>query len=467
MFKEKIVKWFIYFVVTGIFTNSDWAMGRKPAQKLTKVEKPQIEVQLEVKARAKESLKVAETHSELVKGEVAKQKGTQMVKTKAMEPMLVIEYKLLESEEIVNVIFDEAEMTVTKARALGMKGLEQRRATETVKVQYPKVLVTKKAVKFLDKEGTVEREILLKKEREETAIVSLTTGKVIITGYAYRKKENNLEEIYRYVNLVDEKGEIKRITECVEFENVWFSGNEKYIAIGSGDMVGESPSGCTLYNLQGNKLWTYLVKSRNWMMHLLYDGKIVIIEHIEEGRRKGKISLIDVDKKKLWEREIEYGQPKIYSTIDGKIIVYIDKYSPKDTYILYGFDVNGDLLWEPKEYEGFDNSFHELVISKNANYLAGLTLWDHLWVMDIRTGKFIWKYPLKGEKPDNVQISSDGKYILLGERYEIGKRLLLCGRTGKVLKEFGPYLSEFLSSKYIWRKKGNKIEVLDISNLIK
>jgi hypothetical protein len=87
--------------------------------------------------------------------------------------------------------------------------------------------------------------------------------------------------------------------------------------------------------------------------------------------------------------------------------------------------------------------------------------------MDIRTGKFIWKYPLKGEKPDNIQISPDGKYILLGEKYEIGKRLLLCGRTGKVLKELGPYLSEFLGSKYIWRKKDNKIEVLDISNLIK
>jgi hypothetical protein len=76
-------------------------------------------------------------------------------------------------EEVVDVIFDEAEMTVEEARALGFKGLEQREATDTVVVQYPKVLMIKdenakheplvKSIKFLDEKGSVKKEVPLQR----------------------------------------------------------------------------------------------------------------------------------------------------------------------------------------------------------------------------------------------------------------------------------------------------------------
>ncbi|MBU2462251.1 hypothetical protein KKH65_05200, partial [bacterium] len=75
----------------------------------------------------------------------------QALGTQTIEPKLIMEYKF--DEPVVDVIFDEATMTVKEARALGMKGLEKRKATEKVKVQYPKVVVVGKRVKYIKSEG--------------------------------------------------------------------------------------------------------------------------------------------------------------------------------------------------------------------------------------------------------------------------------------------------------------------------
>jgi len=101
---------------------------------------------------------------------VAKE-ATQGTETaKAIEPKLIIEYKF--DEPVVDIIFDEATMTVKEARILGVKGLEKRKATEKVKVQYPKVIFTEhkaseewaKSIKFLDKNQKLKKEIDLEKE---------------------------------------------------------------------------------------------------------------------------------------------------------------------------------------------------------------------------------------------------------------------------------------------------------------
>jgi len=89
------------------------------------------------------------------------------------EPILLWEKEF--DEEIVDIIFGEAEMTVEEARALGYKGWEQREATDTVKVQYPKVVMIKdeenstqyqtfiESIKFLGKDGSVTRELSLQR----------------------------------------------------------------------------------------------------------------------------------------------------------------------------------------------------------------------------------------------------------------------------------------------------------------
>jgi hypothetical protein len=78
-------------------------------------------------------------------------------------------------------------------------------------------------------------------------------------------------------------------------------------------------------------------------------------------------------------------------------------------------------------------------------------------MMDINTGEIIWKYPLKGWKPDTVEISSDGRYIL------VDSSTLFDGKTGKILKQIKG--GKFLGVDKIWRKRGNRIEVFNISDI--
>ncbi|MFH0774014.1 MAG: PQQ-binding-like beta-propeller repeat protein [bacterium] len=412
MFKEKAVKGLICLVVIGMLASSGWTIAKKVTQ-----------------------------------GTETKDSGTQTV-----EPTLIMEYKF--DEPITDVIFDEATMTVKEARTLGMKGLEKRKATETVKVQYPKVLVTEKAVRFLDEKGRIEREVALKKENYEELMVSLATGKIIVKGV---KGEG--ENRYRYLRWIDEKERTVKIEEGGEVFSVLISENGKYVVSGGEDLsaVEGSPI-CTLYDINGNELWRRKTEGDSSEVKILYDGKVLILEFFIMD--KTRITLININGTKLWEKNLPATPDyNVLFTNDDKIIVYAFEIGK-----LYAFDKKGNLLWQP-----FNNSLHYLSISKNANYLAGLTSWDHLWAMDINTGKFIWKYPLEGNKPDRyypdtIQISSNSKYILYKLKESLS--LLLDGKSGKALKQIKGG-GRFLGTDQIWRIKDNKIEIFNISDILK
>jgi hypothetical protein len=111
------------------------------------------------------------------KGWAVAEEATQGTETKAIgtqtiEPKLIMECKF--DEPVVDVIFGEATMTVKEARALGMKGLEKKKAMEIVKVQYPKVVVANNkdekevrdtglmtSIKFLDKYKKANKEFVV------------------------------------------------------------------------------------------------------------------------------------------------------------------------------------------------------------------------------------------------------------------------------------------------------------------
>jgi len=122
---------------------------------------------------------------EPVEVEKAQAEAQAVPETQAIEPKLVMEYKLSEGEEIVDVIFDEATMTVKEAMALGMKGLEQKKATETVKVQYPKVIFTKRNVKFLDAYGKQKNSYSIE---EEAPRVNHNQKYIAIYGWVRKEK---------------------------------------------------------------------------------------------------------------------------------------------------------------------------------------------------------------------------------------------------------------------------------------
>jgi hypothetical protein len=309
---------------------------------------------------------------------VAEQEGTQTAEAQAVELKPVMEYKLPEGEEIVDIIFDEAEMTVSKARALGMKGLEQRKVTETVKVQYPKVVVTKKAVKFLDERGKVISKISLKesqiiktaifepgppRERLMSPLVSLVANRIFLAEWCV----DGFESYHLDLSCFDTKGNLIWQKKNQPISSMSLSGNGRYIVYGGemSDINVISPVG--VYDIKdGKKLWEKKLNSDARELHILNDGQVVLVELFLGDEWITKISLIDLNGNEVWNYKIKHlispssWCPQLLSAGD-KIIIYIelDPYDDNKPiyYGLYGFDKKGNLLWKPKEYKEEEDEF--------------------------------------------------------------------------------------------------------------
>jgi hypothetical protein len=102
----------------------------------------------------------------------------------------VLNYK--SEEEIVDVIWDEATITVSELRERGIKALEKR-ATETVRIRYPKVVMIKderalvsplvKTIQFFDKRGRIKKEMALQRwilYKQDPAYIFLSKNKEYI-----------------------------------------------------------------------------------------------------------------------------------------------------------------------------------------------------------------------------------------------------------------------------------------------
>jgi hypothetical protein len=106
-FKKKLGEGLICLVVVGVIIGLSLAMGR----------------------REREAGGVGKT------GGVSKE-----VKLREVELMMEYEFEL--EGPNVQVTFDEKECSVFKARKLGAKGLEKRKASEVVKILYPRIVYT-------------------------------------------------------------------------------------------------------------------------------------------------------------------------------------------------------------------------------------------------------------------------------------------------------------------------------------
>lgn len=135
--------------------------------------------------------------------------------------------KVTQGDTITNVIYGETEMEVSKARSLGIEGLEQKRADEMVKVKYPKVVIT--------------------------------GNNKIITKY-----NQNLIESIKFFN---KRGELKKEVSVQRYipkkqspGNVVISNNKKYLAINTPIKENEKGTWKTntvVFNSDGDSLWSF------------------------------------------------------------------------------------------------------------------------------------------------------------------------------------------------------------------
>ncbi|MEW6096265.1 MAG: hypothetical protein AB1567_07040 [bacterium] len=443
MFRNKMILGLIFLVSLGLMADSAqgawWQFWEKDAQAV-------------VQPEVKESPEAVGTESELAKA--TEQEGTQTIEAQAIEPKLVMEYKLSEGEEIVDVIFDEAEMTVKEAKALGMKGLEQRKATETVKVQYPKVLVTKKAVKFLDEKRKVTNEIPLKEVQIErvaykSPLVSLSTNRIILVTQE--------GEFTFHLDCFDTKGNL--IWQKRNLGNpVFLSGNGGYIVSGPLMTAHEAPPVCILCEVKnGKELWNKKINTEFWIPHILHNGQVLILEDFF-FEKKSKISLIDIDGKTLWNRELlNTGDWTIVSSeLEDKIIIW--------NWVghIYVFKKNGDILWDSKKFPTGDIN---LFLSEDNNYLVILT-GNQIFMINTVRGNILWKRNVENDF-NYASMSRDNSYLLLtkGPPYFLrqphltDKFTILERKTGQIIKikRKGYIWGELLENEKIFLKSGSDL----------
>ncbi|HAV42934.1 TPA: hypothetical protein DCX15_02830 [bacterium] len=369
--------------------------------------------------------------------------------TQAIEPTLVMEYRF--DEPITDIIFDEAEMTVKEAMALGMKGLEKRKETEKVEVLYPKVIFIPekvysrekyiKEIKFLDREGNVKKQVILDVKKRENVIISPNQKYILATkGYDYiSEQEIEGGTLYR-----DDGTEIWTKEEGL-FNSVSDAGFVAEGFIGWGG----SKVPFIIYDHLGQKIEEVTLPQNvlEAAGRFSEDGRYYVIcyRYSEEGETT--ILILKLGDRIKFERQVssEYIWPDMIILHDLGIVaraVFKDKCSV----LLY--DWSGTLKWEiPLEtwahYIGR--------IPKDLNRIIAVSIFGYVWCINIERGEVVWRHkePWATDKLfshvplfDETKIVEDLIYIRGAYENEEGDWvssaiLVFDAKNGKLLRKIG------------------------------
>lgn len=331
----------------------------------------------------------------------------------SQEPVLLWEKEF--DDEAVDVIFGEAEMTVEEARALGYKGWNQRKATDTVKVQYPKALVTEKTLKFLDGKGIIK----FKRDLKHEAIDPIENERVI------KSKNDHYILIFTPLKIVGAPGTDRSISKA------------KY----------------TVMNDEGNKLWELegdLAKVRHisntgetvvghdfWGGYLLFynaEGLIKQVDPIEGMDEIGSFSSFSHDGEYFYfifmgNKFLKKNAELVCYTKKGKelwrkddligLAIQAIEISPDDNYIVVIvassvclYDTEGNLRWK-NEVEPVDEC--KITFSPDSKYV-GVTSLHNIYFFNAESGEMLWSYQDKVSSRGfrDIAISSEGNCIFVG-----------------------------------------------------
>jgi len=368
------------------------------------------------------------------------------------------------------------------------------------KTIHPKVIMTKKYVKFFDKEGKLRNKILLNYGEPHPlggGIINLPVfippDKILVINCLY--DAYNLFLIDLQGNIIWHKG--------LFFGDVKYdcftSRNGKYILIGKRDAGHDAGNDCILHDIDGKELWRESFDSytTEWFAHLLRNGRVILGKAVidvllppEERYRvggRGEISLIDVTGRESWTHSLP--RPDV---ADGKItltdfeennlivlrrrVVIGDATQEEGPLLLrdnvYVFDEEEGLLWEEKMPYSVDN----VGISPDSKYLILIASpQDNASIyfaikLDSRTGRKIWQQRIPTWGVD-ISFSSDGKYIALASnpRCTLAPKILclLDAGDGTIIGEIQypeqPILGEFRGNRLLVRK-GRKLLIYEILN---
>jgi hypothetical protein len=272
--------------------------------------------------------------------------------------------KLALGDTITNMIFGETEMLVSDARALGVKGLEQRRADEKIRVRYPKVVMVSdketikkykealiESIKFFDSSGKLKKEIPVQKyipKKRSPGSVGISDNEKYLWINTPTKEDKGISRVSTVV--FDSDG--KRLW---GFEHnsasMYLSPNGEYI-VGFPDLeCGECP--ILVYNKNGKILEEIGKDDQSYDIAFSKDGsyfavRVIKIDwemetNIHINRQSADLLVIDDQGNELWRKEkiakgdASFGEVKI----SNDTIIFMTGFGE---FKIYYFDKNGGLL---------------------------------------------------------------------------------------------------------------------------
>ncbi|HRR96977.1 MAG TPA: hypothetical protein P5150_09655, partial [Candidatus Ratteibacteria bacterium] len=308
-------------------------------------------------------------------------------------------------EPVVDVIFEEADMTVKEAKALGWKDLKGRKDDEKVKIDYPKVKFIPetisfrkdeqqiKEINFYNKEGKIIKNLQLETEwlkREKLATSKnkkyISVSKIPIED----NPENTGGSLYKSDGTLIWKKDASDSPVAVS--------DEGYVIGGELDWGMYAPQDFIFYDPAGNELgrvknpYRDITDTGAGYAQFSPSGEYALVGYTL-GFAKTTVILTTKKGKILWQKEIEDCMwiPTIESDFAENVgIIGVGR--KKAYYIDWEgnlkwtlpFDIKGDMIVRLSE----DNK--KVYIVSSAGYL---------WCIDINTGQLIWKHK-EGWAPD-------------------------------------------------------------------
>lgn len=317
-----------------------------------------------------------------------------MAEEPTQKPVLPEQAKGKEPKLIWQKEFDEKIIDM----AVGHKEIEKvvMKEGKEVKVKeeilYPKVVVTKKAIKFLDEEGRVKKERPLK----TLGYATFSPNKKCVGIYGMFKEGDNTIEDF---SITDNEGKV-----LWEFKKEY----PGYIHMEEGGRV----------------------------LHISDKGRVVaseleVIEFFDEkGKLLKKFSISKTGAFPLYFNGVFSEDGEYFVGVPGGDI-------PKDTSRLFLFDKNGNKLWEKHLEERIEDHCKEVKITKHGDFIIA---WKVLFGKGIfvdafnKEGELVWEYQLKPGGECIFTLSKDEQYLLAG--HSKNQLILFKLKDGKVLWSF-------------------------------
>jgi hypothetical protein len=366
------------------------------------------------------------------------QKNTkEQTKTATVEPVLIWEKTF--DEPIVDIIFDEATMTVKEARALGVRGLEQRKIREVVKVHYPRILVTEKAVKFLDKKGKIKKKYELMKS--ENLKIAENGRYICITKPTKFVEEFTLGEVI----LLDAAG--NKICEIRDVNIYGYGDNLRLPTAGKWVLIDAhlyDDGAIELYDKEGRKKKIEVCKAEDEVAGMgefsfTKDGKYFVTTAMSGGSvwDNSYLLLYDENGNEIWRKILKNAVDYFYDSITispmGRYISVIFRIATKEKFedYLELFDNKGNLLWKKQVIPGE----YYLKFSKNEKYIVANNTNNNLYLFDVKSGELLWEYQdsaLRTWSKNPCDITNKGD-VLVETYYPGKKKIILFNKSGQVL----------------------------------